>query len=149
MTTYDAIVIGGGHNALVCAAYLAKSGLRTVVLERRETAGGALATVEIAPGARVPALAQTVGRLRAGIARDLNLFNEGLRLVQPEVRAISVRADGPPITLWGDPDRTAAELAAISRHDAAAWPGLDRLVREHAGSAGGSDTAGSVIAAIG
>ncbi len=132
MTTYDAIVIGGGHNALVCAAYLAKSGLRTVVLERRETAGGALATVEIAPGARVPALAQTVGRLRAGIARDLNLFDEGLRLVQPEVRAVSIRADGPPITLWGDPDRTASELAAVSRHDAAAWPGLDRLVREHA-----------------
>jgi phytoene dehydrogenase-like protein len=129
---YDAIVIGGGHNALVCAAYLGRAGLSTLILERRETVGGALAATQIAPGASVPALAHTVGRLRASVARDLGLFGEGLRLVQPEVRVVSVRADGPPITLWGDVDRTAAELASLSRHDAAAWPGLDRLVRAHA-----------------
>ncbi|MFL5677545.1 MAG: NAD(P)-binding protein, partial [Chloroflexota bacterium] len=65
--SYDAIVVGGGHNALVAAAYLGKSGLKTVVLERRETVGGAVGTTELAPGARVPTLAHTVGRLRPSV----------------------------------------------------------------------------------
>jgi len=129
---YDAIVVGGGHNGLVCAAYLAKGGLRTLVLEKNERVGGGLATSEIAPGARVPALAHTVGRLRASVARDLDLYSHGVRLVQPHVRAVSLRPDAAPITLWGDPDQTASELARTSRHDAAAWLELDRRVRAHA-----------------
>ena len=68
---YDAIVIGGGHNGLVTAAYLGKAGLRTIVLERRETLGGTAGTSELAPGARVPTLAHTVGRLRPSVVRDL------------------------------------------------------------------------------
>ncbi len=130
---YDAIVVGGGHNGLVCAAYLAKAGLRALVLEKREHVGGGLATSEIAPGARVPALAHTVGRFRASVARDLDLYSHGLRLVQPHVRAVSLRPGAAPITLWGDPDQTASELARTSRHDAAAWLELDRRVRAHAG----------------
>jgi phytoene dehydrogenase-like protein len=129
---YDAVVVGGGHNGLVCGAYLARVGLRVVVLERRQVAGGALATAEIVPGARVPVLAQTVGRINPWVVRDLELVRHGLRLVQPQVRAVSVRPDGPPITLWGDPDRTASELAVISAHDAEEWPRLDRQVRSHA-----------------
>ena len=130
---YDAIVVGGGHNGLVCAAYLAKAGLRTLVLEKREHVGGGLVTSEIAPGTRVPALAHTVGRFRASVARDLDLYSHGLRLVQPHARAVSLRPGAAPITLWGDPDQTAAELARTSRHDAAAWLQLDRRVRAHAG----------------
>jgi phytoene dehydrogenase-like protein len=130
---YDAIVVGGGHNGLVCAAYLARAGLRTLVLEKRDSVGGALTTLEIAPGARVPALAHTVGRLRASVARDLDLYSRGLRLVQPHVRAVSLRPGAAPITLWGDPDQTASELRHASRHDAAAWLELDRRVRAHAG----------------
>jgi phytoene dehydrogenase-like protein len=130
---HDAIVIGGGHNGLVCAAYLAKAGLRTVVLEARDRLGGGLATSDIAPGARVPALAHTVGRFRASVARDLDLYAHGLRLVQPHVRAVSLRAGVAPITLWGDPERTASELSRMSRRDAASWLELDRRVRAHAG----------------
>ncbi len=126
---WDAIVVGGGHNGLVCGAYLARSGMRTLILERRPTVGGALATAEIVPGARIPVYAHTVGRLRGSIARDLGLAADGLRLVQPAARATSLRPDGPAITLWADPTRTAADLAPISRRDAAAWPGVDAEVR--------------------
>ena len=68
----------------------------------------------------VPALAHTVGRLRPSVVQDLDLVSHGLRLVQPEVRAVSVRVDGSPITLWTDPNRTAAELRAVAEH-------LDRI----------------------
>jgi phytoene dehydrogenase-like protein len=127
--SWDAIVIGGGHNGLVCAAYLARGGLRTLIVERREAVGGALATSQIAPGARVPTYAHTVGRVRGSIARDLGLAREGLRLVQPAARVTSLRADGPAITLWGDAARTAIGLASLSRHDAAAWAEVDSEIR--------------------
>jgi len=86
---YDVAVIGAGHNALVAAAYLAKGGLRTLVLERRERVGGAADTSELAPGIRVPTLAHTVGRLRPSVQRDLALSRHGLSLIAPEVRAFS------------------------------------------------------------
>ena len=93
-TSYDAVVIGGGHNGLVAAAYLGKAGLRTVVLERRETLGGAAITSELAPGVRVPTLAHTVGRLRPSVVRDLDLKRHGLSLVGPDVRAFAPGLDG-------------------------------------------------------
>ncbi|MFN8519003.1 MAG: NAD(P)-binding protein [Chloroflexota bacterium] len=83
---WDAIVVGGGHNGLVCAAYLGRAGLRTLVLEARDAVGGAVATSELLPGVRVPTYAHTVGRLRGSIARDLALAANGLRLVQPRAR---------------------------------------------------------------
>ncbi|MFN8619464.1 MAG: NAD(P)/FAD-dependent oxidoreductase [Chloroflexota bacterium] len=132
-TRWDAIVIGGGHNGLVCAAYLGRAGLRTLVLERREAVGGAAATAELLPGVRVPMLAHTVGRLRASIVRELGLVRHGLRLVQPAARVTSLRPDGPPITLWGDVRRTADGLLPLSVADAGAWPAFDAEVRALAG----------------
>jgi phytoene dehydrogenase-like protein len=126
---YDAIVVGGGHNGLTTAAYLAKSGLRTLVLERRDVVGGALAESELLPGVRAPALAHTVGRLRASVTRHLELHRHGLALVQPAVRVVAPQPDGPPVTLWGDPARTAAGLRARDRRDAGAYPVFDAQVR--------------------
>ncbi|MGI8703641.1 MAG: phytoene desaturase family protein [Candidatus Limnocylindrales bacterium] len=130
---YDAVVIGGGHNGLVAAAYLARGGLRTLVLERREQPGGAALTSELAPGMRAPTLAHTVGRLRPDVVRDLQLRDHGLSLVQPEARVFAPQPDGRALTLFGDVARTAESLAAWSKADAEAYPAFDVRVRTLAG----------------
>src|SRR3954464_13464601 len=136
LNSYDAIVVGGGHNALVTAAYLGKAGLRTVVLERRETVGGAIGTTELAPGARVPTLAHPVGRLRPSVVRDLDLKAHGLSLVGPDVRAFAPGPDGDAIVLWGDAAKTADGLRVRSSADAERYSSFDRLVRSLSGFLG-------------
>jgi phytoene dehydrogenase-like protein len=129
---WDAVVIGAGHNALVAAAYLAKGGVRTLVLERRDRVGGAADTSELTPGVRVPTLAHTVGRLRASVQRDLGLEKHGLKLVAPDVRVFAPRAEGLAITLYSDPEATAHELAktpSVGAKDAVAYPRFDTAVR--------------------
>ena len=125
----DAIVIGGGHNGLVTAGYLAKAGLRTLVLERRDEPGGALATVEIAPGYHAPVLAHNVGRIWPSVVSDLRLREHGLDLIAPDVRLFSPQPDGRSLTLWADRARTARELRAWSARDADAYTGFDQKVR--------------------
>jgi phytoene dehydrogenase-like protein len=125
---YDAIVVGGGHNALVTAAYLARAGQRVLLLERRERVGGAAETSSLG-GVRVPRLAHTVGRLRPSIVRDLDLKSHGLRLLAPDVRVFAPGADGRAVTFWVDQARTVEALRPISAHDADAYPDFDRLVR--------------------
>ena len=129
-------MVGGGHNGLVAAAYLAKAGLRTVVLERRGMVGGAAGTSELAPGARVPTLAHTVGRLRPSVVRDLDLRRHGLSLVGPDVRVFAPGPDGNAIVLWGDAARTAEGLRTRSAADAGHYAAFDRLVRTLAGFLG-------------
>jgi phytoene dehydrogenase-like protein len=127
---YDAVVVGAGHNGLVTAAYLAKAGLRTLVLERRGRAGGPLASEEVAPGVRAPVAADGVGGLRADVVRDLGLGVHGFRSIEPEAVAFAPSADGASLTLWRDPVRTATELRARPRpRDAEAFIELDRKVR--------------------
>jgi phytoene dehydrogenase-like protein len=114
---YDAIVVGGGHNGLVTAAYLAKAGRRTLVLERREEPGGAAE------------LALTVGRLSPTVVQDLRLAEHGLAFIRPAVRAFAPDGNGGGLTLWADPARTTSELAARSKADAEAYPKFDAKVR--------------------
>jgi phytoene dehydrogenase-like protein len=125
---YDAAIVGAGHNGLVCAAYLGRAGLRVVVLERRERPGGCLAEEGI-DGARVPALAHTVGGLRRSVVRDLGLHRHGVAWIEPEVRVFAPQPDGRAVTLWVDPRRTAEELHSWSRRDGETWPRFDRKVR--------------------
>jgi phytoene dehydrogenase-like protein len=126
---YDAIVIGAGHNGLVVAAYLAKAGRKVLVLERRERVGGILDTIEIAPGVRAPGIVHSIGRLRPSVVSDLELIRHGLVTIEPVVRVFAPQPDGSSLTLWGDPARTATELASRSTKDAEAYPAFDRRVR--------------------
>jgi phytoene dehydrogenase-like protein len=126
--SYDAVIVGGGHNALVTAAYLAKAGRRTLVLERRDRVGGAAETAELG-GVRIPRLAHTVGRLRPSVVRDLDLRAHGLELVAPDIRVFAPQADGRAVTLWADQARTVESLGTWSARDAGRYPDFDRLVR--------------------
>src|SRR5262249_23012109 len=126
---YDAVVVGAGHNGLVTAAYLAKGGLRTLVLERRSRPGGLLATEEIAPGVRAPVGADGVGGLRATVVRELRLAAHGLRTVEPDVAVFAPSVDGPGLTLWREPARTAGELRTLLPKDADAFAAFDRKIR--------------------
>ena len=127
--TLDAVVIGAGHNGLVCAALLAAAGLDVMVVERRDRPGGAADTEEIALGFRAPVAAHTVGRFRRSLIRRLGLPNHGLRLIEPEAAAFVPSPDGRSLTLWTDPRRTAVELELWSRRDADAYPRFDRKIR--------------------
>src|SRR6476620_10406539 len=127
--TLDVIVIGGGHNGLVAASYLAKAGKRVVVLERAERVGGILRTTEPAPGFTAPGLVHTVGRLRASVVKDLKLDRFGYRTVAPSVRMHAPMPDGSAVTFWADAARTAEELRSRSAQDAAVYATFDRKVR--------------------
>lgn len=126
---YDAIVVGAGHNGLTAAAYLARAGRSVLVLERRSRLGGAVDTAELLPGARVPAVAHTVGRMRPSIVRELELRRHGLELTAPAVRAFAPQPDGRSVVLWRDSAETEASLRAWSASDAAAYAPFDARVR--------------------
>ncbi len=120
--TYDAIVVGAGHNGLVAATYLARAGLHVLVLERRAFAGGAATTEEFHPGFRGLPGASLCGSLRPEVVRDLGLIQRGLELLSLDPEVVSLSSDGKPLRIWRDPDRAAQEIAPFSRRDAAAYP---------------------------
>jgi len=106
----DVVVLGGGHNGLVAASYLARAGMRVIVVEARSELGGMALTASI-DGVRAPMLAHTVGRFRPRIARDLGLGGS-VRLIEPETRVFAPHpTNGTAITLWRDAEKTAAALA--------------------------------------
>src|SRR5215216_3124302 len=119
---YDAIIIGGGHNGLVAACYLAKSGLKTLVLERREVTGGGAVTEELHPGYRCSILDHATGPLSAQIVSDLNLSRFGLEMITPEARVLALSPDGRSICIYNDVARTAKEIEEFSPSDAKSYP---------------------------
>jgi phytoene dehydrogenase-like protein len=121
-THYDVIVIGAGHNGLVAAASLAKAGKRVLVVEQRQTIGGATSTEQVFPGYRVDTGARDAGLLLPEIAAELNLEARGLRWLDNPALVFAPQPDGRSLTLWRDPKRSAAEVAAYSSTDAERYP---------------------------
>ncbi len=112
----DVLIIGAGHNGLVCAAYLARAGLRVTVVERRSVAGGAVVTEEFYPGFRNSAAAYTVSLLHPKVIRELELARHGLRILERRFANFLPTSDGRFLLTGGG--RTAAEVAKFSRRDA-------------------------------
>jgi phytoene dehydrogenase-like protein len=112
------VIIGAGHNGLTAAFYLARAGLKPLVLERRSIVGGAAVTEEIAPGFRAPSLAHAIGPLRPAIVRDMRLGHRGVEFVRPDPRVIALARDGRPLVFSVDERRTAEAIRAFSTRDA-------------------------------
>ena len=118
----DIIIIGGGHNGLVTAFYLAKAGFRPLVLERRLQVGGSAITDEFHPGFRCSTLAHTAGPIRPDIVRDMQLEKHGLKFITPETCVTALTPDGRALSLYQDEKKSAQAIAAFSQKDATKYP---------------------------
>src|SRR5271169_2390358 len=119
--TRDVVIVGGGHNGLVTAFYLAKAGFKPLLLERRAQVGGAAITEEFHPGFRCSTLAHNTGPLRADIVRDMQLERHGLKLTTPDVSTVSLLPDGRALMLYSDARKAAQQIALWSPKDAASY----------------------------
>jgi len=114
----DAIIVGAGHNGLVAANYLARSGLKVAVLEARYVVGGACVTEELIKGAKFSSCAFVQGTFRPEIVDELKLRDFGLEMTAPDVQGLAIFPDGSHVCLWKDLDRTVRELERISQREA-------------------------------
>ena len=122
--TYDALIVGGGHNGLVCAFYLAKAGKRVRVLERREIVGGAAITEEFHPGFRNSVASYSVSLLNPKVIADMDLARHGLTVVIRPLSYFAPTDDGRYLIMDRDPARTHAEVSRFSAKDAERLPGF-------------------------
>ncbi len=118
---YDVVIVGAGHNGLVCGAYLAKAGLSVCVLERRPLVGGACATEEVWPGYKVSTAAHMLGLLQPRVILDLELQKFGYEVLATPPIVQPIEGAGP-IVLWRETERLVQQFARFSAKDAAAYP---------------------------
>src|SRR5437879_10082026 len=119
---YDAIIVGGGHNGLATAAYLGRSGLKTLVLERRDVLGGAAVSEHPWPGYTVSTLSYVLSLMPPEVIRELELHRHGLTLYPLAADYYVPFPDGSHLLLTKDPAQARAEIAKFSTKDADAWP---------------------------
>ena len=117
--TRDIVIIGGGHNGLVTAFYLAKAGYKPLVLERRAQPGGAAVTEEFSPGFRCSTLAHVAGPMRPDIVRDMQLERHGAKFITPDAAVVALSPENRALTLYNDAKKSSQEIAKFSQKDAA------------------------------
>jgi phytoene dehydrogenase-like protein len=122
----DIIIIGGGHNGLVAACYLARAGLKTLVLERREIVGGAAVTEEIQPGFSCSTLAHSAAPFVSQIFKDLRLERYGVQFITPAVKVLALAPETSSICIYDDTAQTIRELEKVSPKDAKSYPEFGR-----------------------
>ena len=127
------VLIGGGHNALITAFYLAKGGFKPLVLERREMVGGGAITEEFHPGFRASTLAHTLGPLRADIARDLQIEKFDCEILSPDPRVFAPTPEGKALFFYNDAAKTAVGIAQFSEKDAEKYSQFAESLEEVAG----------------
>src|ERR671917_1411364 len=127
---YDAVVVGGGHNGLVCAAYLARAGMNTVVLERRHLVGGAAVTEEVWPGFGVSTASYVVSLMSARVVRELDLSRYGYHVYPLDPAYFAPFPDGSGFLLWDDPGLAAEEIGKINVRDGQTYLEYNRELGE-------------------
>ncbi|MBI2941713.1 MAG: NAD(P)/FAD-dependent oxidoreductase [Chloroflexi bacterium] len=125
---YDAIVLGGGHNGLVTAGYLARAGWKVLVLERRPIVGGACVTEEVIPGYRMSTTAYLISLLQEPVIRELELARFGYQVLPKDPAYFAPYPDGRSMFLWQDLRRSCAEIARFSQADAEQYPAYEAFI---------------------
>ncbi len=128
--TRDVIIVGGGHNGLITAFYLAKAGFKPLVLERRAQTGGAAITEEFHPGFRCSTLAHSAGPILPEIVSDMQLAKHGLKIITPEIGTTALSPDGRALRLYNDVKRAAEEIGKFSAKDATQYPLLQESLQK-------------------
>src|SRR5688572_33164794 len=126
---YDVVIIGAGHNGLTCGAYLARAGLRTLVLERRDVVGGAAVTEEFAPGFRTSTFSYVMSLLHPKVIRDLGLRELGLTVLPTTDLFCPIGRDDY-IIFSSNVQKTAEQFSRFSKHDGAIYAKFDALLGE-------------------
>src|SRR5258708_26753545 len=127
---YDAVIVGAGLNGLTAAGYLARAGLSTLVLERRDIVGGCCVTEEIAPGCRVSTTSYIASMLRPEVIRDLRLADHGLCMVPCDPALQVPFPDGHVVSWWANRDQVVEELRKISSKDAKTFVRVDDQLKK-------------------